>query len=124
MASRAATAFLNRVRKLCLALPETTEQAAWGEPTFRVRNKIFVMVADNHHNDGRLAIWCKSEPIGRDVLIGADPERFFVPPYVGPKGWLGVRLDVSVDWRLVADIIDDSYRMIAPKRLAALLESR
>jgi hypothetical protein len=124
MARRAATAVLNRVRKLCLALPETTEQEAWGEPTFRVRNKIFVMVADNHHDDGRLAIWCKSEPIGRDVLIGADPERFFVPPYVGPRGWVGVRLEGEVDWGMVATIIENAYRMIAPKRLAALLESR
>ena len=112
---------LSRLRKVCLALPEATEKVAWGEPTFRVRDKIFAMFTDNHHGDGRVALWCKAPPGVQEVLVGADPRRFYVPPYVGHKGWVGVRLDVKVDWDEVSDLVKDSYLMTAPKRLAALL---
>jgi predicted DNA-binding protein (MmcQ/YjbR family) len=112
---------LSRLRKVCLALPEATEKVAWGEPTFRVRDKIFAMFTDNHHGDGRVALWCKAPPGVQEVVVGADPRRFYVPPYVGHKGWIGVRLDVTVDWDEVADLVKDSYLMTAPKRLAALL---
>jgi predicted DNA-binding protein (MmcQ/YjbR family) len=113
---------LRQLRKVCLALPEATEKVAWGEPTFRVRDKIFAMFTDNHHGDGRVSLWCKAPPGVQEVLVGADPRRFYVPPYVGHKGWVGVRLDVKVDWDEVADMVKDSYVMTAPKRLAALLD--
>lgn len=112
---------LDRVRSICLALPETAEKIAWGEATFRVRGKMFVMLADNHHNDGITGIWCAAEPGAQDILVPADPERFFVPPYMGPRGWIGVRLDIADNWPLVTSIIHDAYRTIAPKQLAALV---
>ena len=112
---------LDRVRKICLALPETAEKEAWGRPTFRVGKKLFVMFADNHHDDGRVAIWSAAAPGGQEVLVGADAERFFVPPYMGVRGWIGVRLDISPDWKSVEAIVEDAYRFTAPKRLASLL---
>jgi len=82
---------LARLRKLCLALPEAHEVEAWGEPTFRVRNKLFAMYADaeNHHGAGRPAVWCKAGPGNQALMVKSDPDRFFVPPYVGPSGWIG-----------------------------------
>ena len=86
-------AALEGVRSVCLALPDTTEKIAWGAPTFRVRERLFVMFVDNHHGDGRLAIWVNAAPGAQDAFVANDPERYFIPPYVGPSGWLGVRLD-------------------------------
>jgi hypothetical protein len=113
---------LDRVRQLCLALPETTERLSHGAPTFFVRDKkTFVTFVDNHHGDGRLAIWCHA-PLGvQEMLVEQDPERFFVPPYVGHRGWVGVRLERNADWDEVADLIEDAYRMVAPKQLVAQL---
>jgi predicted DNA-binding protein (MmcQ/YjbR family) len=111
---------LDRLRSICLALPEATEVNFGGHensPTFRVRNKIFAMYQDDHHGDGRVAVWCKAAPDGQQILVGADPERFFVPPYVGPKGWIGIRLDRAVDWSQLSGLIEESYRLTAPKRL-------
>ncbi len=114
---------LARLRRICLDLPESSEKQAWETPTFRVRDKMFAMYVEDHHGDGRVAMWCKA-PLGmQEMLVDADPERFFVPPYVGTKGWLGVRLDVAVDWDEVADIVLDAYRLTAPKRLCAALEA-
>lgn len=115
---------LDRLRTICLALPEAAEAVGHSRPVFQVRGKTFVMFMDNHHSDGRVAIWCKAPPGGQEVLAGGDPARFFVPPYVGHRGWVGVRLEGPVDWHLVADLIADSYRMTAPKRLLAELEGR
>ena len=114
---------LTRLRKICLALPEAHEVIAWGEPTFRVKNKLFAMYADagNHHGGGRPAVWCKAGPGNQELMVRADPDRFFVPPYVGPSGWVGVFLDDKVDWEEVADLMRDSWRMTAPKRLQSLL---
>ena len=114
---------LTRLRKLCLALPEAHEVEAWGEPTFRVRNKIFAMYADanNHHGDGRRGVWCKAAPINQRLMVEAAPDRFFVPPYVGPSGWVGVYLDEKIDWKELDELLRDSYRMIAPKKLLAKL---
>jgi predicted DNA-binding protein (MmcQ/YjbR family) len=109
----------DRLRKICLALPEAEERETWGDPTFRVRDKIFAM---EKGGDGRISIWCKAPPGSQMVLVGADPERFFVPPYVGHKGWVGVRLDNDPDWEEVAEIVRRSYRLTAPKKLAALAE--
>jgi predicted DNA-binding protein (MmcQ/YjbR family) len=115
---------LTRLRKLCLNLPEAHEVEAWGEPTFRVRNKLFAMHADanNHHGGGRPAVWIKAEPGNQDLMVRTAPERFFVPPYVGPSGWIGVWLDRGVDWEEVADLLRDAYRLTAPKRLLTKLE--
>jgi predicted DNA-binding protein (MmcQ/YjbR family) len=115
---------LVRLRKLCLALPEAHEVEAWGEPTFRVRDKLFAMFAhaNNHHGGGRPAVWCKAGPGNQELMVQAEPQRFFVPPYVGPSGWIGVWLDRQVDWPELAGLVQDSYRLVAPKRLIATLE--
>ena len=112
---------LPRVRKLCLSLPEAHEVEAWGEPTFRVKNKLFAMYAkaDNHHGEGRNAIWCKASRVNQRLMIDAAPDRFFSPPYVGPSGWVGVYLDREVDWNEIMDLLWDAWRMTAPKKLAA-----
>lgn len=110
---------LDRVRKICLALPHAHEVIAWGEPTFRVRNRLFAMYASgqNHHGAGRNAIWCKATHIDQELLIKSDPDRFFSPPYVGPSGWVGIYLDGSLDWDAVAAQLGDAHRLIAPKKL-------
>jgi hypothetical protein len=113
---------LARVRRICLSLPEAFEKVAWGAPTFRVRDRQFAILLDNHHGDGRLALWCKAPPGAQEALVGADPERFFVPPYVGPQGWLGIRLDKGLDWGVIAGLVRDGYIEVAPKRLRAALE--
>jgi len=117
---------LPKLRKLCLALPDAHEVEAWGEPTFRVRNKLFAMFAsaDNHHGGGRHAVWCKAAPGNQELMIRSAPARFFKPPYVGPSGWVGIWLDGKVDWEEVADLVRDSYLLVAPKRLVADLRER
>ena len=111
---------LPRLREICLALPEVTERLSHGEPTWFIREKkTFVTYADHHHDD-RLGFWCAAPPGDQASLTGARPESFFVPPYVGHKGWIGVRLDGGPDWDEVAALVRRSYRLIAPKRLAAL----
>lgn len=114
---------LPRLRKLCLALPQAHEVEAWGEPTFRVKNKLFAMFASasNHHGGGRHAVWCKAAPGNQELMVGAAPTRFFVPPYVGPSGWIGVWLDRNTDWKELKDLLHDSYRLVAPKKLVAQL---
>lgn len=116
---------IDRLRRICLALPEAHEVNAWGEPTFRVRNKLFAMYASakNHHGAGKNAVWCKATHVDQDMLIRADPTRFFSPPYVGPSGWVGIYLDGTVDWEAIADQMRDAYRLIAPKRVLARLDS-
>jgi len=115
---------LGRLRKLCLALPEATERLSHGEPTWFVRDKkVFVMYADHHHDD-RVAFWCAAPAGAQEMLVAAYPERFFVPPYVGHRGWLGVWLDVPVDWDEIADLVSEAYRTVAPRRLVAELEAR
>lgn len=116
-------AILQRLRGLCLAFPEATEKQAWGTPTFRVRDKLFAMWDDHHHGVEHLAVWCKAPGGVQEILVGAAPQRFFVPPYVGHKGWIGVRLDVDVDWDEVRDLLQDSYLMTAPKKTAAQLQA-
>lgn len=110
-----------RLRAICLALPDAVEKETWGDPTYRVRDRIFAM---ERHGDGRLSFWCKAPPGSQQILVGADPGRFFVPPYVGPKGWIGMRLDNAPDWAEVEVVVRRSYRLIAPKKLAALVEVR
>ena len=116
-----ATPPLDRLRALCLALPEVTERPSHGEPTWFVRDKkTFVMFADHHHDD-RLAFWCAAPEGAQESLVAAYPERFFRPPYVGVRGWLGVYLDVPVHWDEIDVLVRDAYRVVAPKQLAALL---
>ena len=109
---------LERLRRVCLALPETSERLSHGAPTFFVRGKrAFVMVLDNHHGDGRFAIWCAAGEGMQQMLVEAEPERFFVPPYVGHRGWLGVRLDRGLDRDELAGIAEDAYADVAPEKL-------
>jgi hypothetical protein len=109
---------LERLRELCLGLPETSERLSHGAPTFFVRQKrAFVMVMTDHHGDGRFALWCAAPEGMQKMLVEADSERFFVPPYVGHRGWLGVRLDRGLHWDEVAGIAEDAYAEVAPKKL-------
>jgi len=109
---------LDRLRAVCLALPEVTERLSHGAPTFFVRGKRpFLMVLTNHHGDGRFAIWCAAEDGTQSMLVDADPERFFIPPYVGHRGWIGFRLDRALDWDELAGIVEDAYAAIAPPKL-------
>jgi hypothetical protein len=118
-------AALDRIREICFDLPEVTERPSHGSPTFFVRDKkTFVMFHDDHHGDGRLAIWCAAPPGVQAIEVEAEPERFFVPPYVGFRGWIGVRLDVDPDWDEVAAICEDAFRCAAPKALVARLDAR
>ena len=113
---------LEPLRAICLALPEATERLSHGEPTWFVRGKkAFVMYTDHHHDD-RVAFWSAAPPGAQEEMVGAEPERFFRPQYVGHRGWLGVYLDVPVDWDEVAEIVREAYRVVAPKSLAARLD--
>jgi hypothetical protein len=116
------TQVLPRVRKICLSLPEAYEKIAWGAPTFRVKDRQFAMYLDNHHGDGRLALWCKAAPGAQETLVEADPGHFFVPPYVGPAGWIGIHLDKGLDWDVIAGLVREGYLEVAPKRLRGVKE--
>ncbi|SDR13790.1 Predicted DNA-binding protein, MmcQ/YjbR family [Rhizobiales bacterium GAS191] len=107
-----------RLRAICLALPEATEAPMRRGPSFRVGDKIF---ATDRRVDDRPSVWCKAPEGSQAILSGADPERFFVPPYFGTKGWVGMWLDRGCDWDEVGSLIRRSYRLVAPKRLAALV---
>jgi hypothetical protein len=109
---------LERLRTICLALPETSERLSHGAPTFFVREKRpFLMVLTDHHGDGRFAIWCAAPAGVQGLLVENDPEKFFVPPYVGHRGWLGVRLDATIDWDELTGIAEDAFAEIAPPKL-------
>jgi hypothetical protein len=112
------------VRDRCLALPEVTERLSHGSPTFFIRDKkTFVMCHDDHHGDGRVALWVAAPPGAQAAAVDEEPDRFFVPPYVGHRGWLGVRLDRDPDWDEVGQIVIDAYRQVAPKTLVDRLSS-
>ncbi len=115
---------IDRVRLICLGLPEATEKVAWGEPTFRVRNKLFAMYADrsNHHGAGRDCLWCKAPAGAQAALVDAAPDRFYVPPYVGKDGWIGIYLDTVDDFELEVHV-RQAYREAAPPKLAAAIEA-
>ena len=117
-----ASTALQELRALSLALPEATERLSHGVPWWFAGNaRAFASFADNLHGDGRLALWCNAPPGAQQALIASDAERFFVPPYVGGRGWLGVRRDRSPDWNAVAALIEAAYRCSAPRRLLAQL---
>ena len=109
---------LEQIRKVCLGLPATTERLSHGAPTFFVRGKrSFAMVLTNHHGDGRLAVWCAAAEGVQQLLVEADPDRFFRPPYVGHRGWLGLRLDRPFEGDELAGILEDAYAEVAPAKL-------
>lgn len=115
---------LEKLRQLCLALPETTERLSHGALTWFIRDKkTFVMYVGEHHG-ARLSFWCAAPDGAQETLVGEHPDRFFVPPYVGYRGWLGVFLDGPVDWDQVADLVTEAYRTVAPKKLVAQLDAR
>ena len=110
-----------RLRKICLSFPEAREVQAWGEPTFRVKT-IFAMYAsvDTHHGAGRASVWVKALPTNQELLMAADPDRFFSPPYVGPSGWIGVYLDSrETDWDELRELLWDAWCMSSPAKLVA-----
>jgi hypothetical protein len=118
-------AVLERLREVCLALPEVSERLSHGAPTFFVRGKrAFVMVMTDHHGDGRFALWCAAPDGMQKMLVEADSERFFIPPYVGHRGWLGVRLDRGLHWDELTGIAEDAYAEVAPKRLVEAARAR
>ena len=113
------------LRERCLALPEVTERLSHGEPAWFVRDKKLFVMAAQHHHDDRVGFWCAAPPGETAALVGSAPERFFVPPYVGHRGWLGVYLDVpNVDWTEIGEIVTDAYRCVAPKKLIAQLDEK
>jgi hypothetical protein len=115
---------LREVRSICLALPEVSERLSHGAPSWFVRGKrTLAMFLDDHHGDGILGLWCPAFPGVQEELVETEPDRFYRPPYVGPSGWIGVRLDRAVDWAEVAAILTDSYRKVAPKTLVKQLEA-
>lgn len=115
---------LAHVRAACLALPEVVERLSHGSPTWFVRGKTtFVTFVDDHHGDGRLGIWFAAPAGAQEELVAGEPARFFRPPYVGHRGWVGLRLDIDPDWDELAGVCAEAYRTVAPKRLAALLDT-
>ena len=106
---------VDRIREICLALPNVTEKMSHGEACWFIAGKrSFASFADHHHDD-RIAVWCAAPPGVQEGLVSANPDRFFRPPYVGVKGWLGIYLDVPVDWQEVAEILETSYETVAAK---------
>jgi predicted DNA-binding protein (MmcQ/YjbR family) len=111
------------VRQLCLAFPEAEELISHGMPNYRVRGKkIFATFALNHHGDGRIALWLNTSAEMQDAYVHAEPKYFFVPPYVGPSGWLGVRLDTGLAWKRIAPIVQVAYERVAPAKLVGQLK--
>ncbi len=114
----------DRLRAICATLPEVTERLSHGAVTFFVRVKrTLCYLTDDHHGDGRLALMCAAPAGVQEEMIAADPERFFRPAYVGHRGWIGLRLDVSPDWVEVAGVVEDAYRCVAPVTLVRELDA-
>ncbi len=113
-----------KLQAICLALPEVTERPSHGAPTWFVREKssFVTLWANGHHQNQFPHLWCAAPPGAQQELARADPDRFFRPPYVGRRGWLGVRLDVDVDWDEIAELCEDAYREVAPKRLVNIMD--
>jgi hypothetical protein len=107
------------VREVCLWLPESAEHSSHGWPNFRVRGKTFATYVVNHHGDGRTALWLNAPAGAQELYVGAEPRHFFVPPYVGPRGWLGVNLDSGLSWTRIAALVREAYEKAAPGKLAA-----
>jgi hypothetical protein len=113
---------LSKLREIIFKLPETSEKLSHGAPTWWGGKKTFATFHMNHHGDDRVALWCKLPRGAQETLVDAQPELFFVPPYVGPSGWVGINLDAKVDWGMIAALLEDGYRTVAPKRALKLLD--
>lgn len=111
---------LRRLRRMCLAMPGATERLSHGEPTFFARKKVFAMFDNNHHNDGHIAVWIPAEPGAQESLIATSPRKFFKPPYVGVRGWIGIELD-RIDDDELASYLHQAWRLVAPKTLSRTL---
>jgi len=107
---------LERIRKICMALPDTYEKVSHGAPAFFIPSGQYLAFADNHHGDGRLAAWVAQPPGAQEALIAADPKHFFRPPYVGPSGWVGINLNTGLDWGAVAAVIAEGHGFVMAKR--------
>ncbi len=113
---------LEAIAEVCLGLPDTEEILSHGAPNFRVtKGKLFASLAVNHHGDGRIALWLASSAARQDQLVRSEPRHFFVPPYLGPRGWIGLRLDQGISWKRVAALVQDAYSTVAPARLTVRL---
>lgn len=122
--SAASERVIERARRICLALPEANEKVSHGEPTwFAGAGKVFAMVDDHHHGAPHLSLWLPAPPGAQQALVASDPARYFRPPYVGHRGWVGVVLDDGPDWRVVAALVEDAYRNVATRRLIARLDA-
>ena len=116
---------VKRLRAICMGFPGATERLSHGEPTWFVRDKkVFVTFDDHHHGADHVAMVCPAPPGVQLTVVEEEPHRFFVPAYVGHRGWIGVRLDVDVDWDEIGGIVDDAYRLVAPKTLIKELDTR
>jgi hypothetical protein len=114
-----------KLRAICLSLPEAVEKTSHGAPTwFAGKGKVFAMLDDHHHGAPHLSVWLPAGLGAQEGLIASDPERYFRPPYVGPSGWVGVVLDTKPDWAVVAWLVEQAFRLVAHKRLVALLPAR
>lgn len=118
----ARSALTERVRRICTALPEVTERLSHGAPAFFVGKQFLMLWADGHHEHRFPHLWCAAPPGAQEDLVRAHPDRLFVPPYVGGRGWIGVRLDGGVDWGMVEMLAEEAYRVVAPRRLSARLD--
>lgn len=120
---RSSEASIERVRKVALALAGTTEKLSHGEPSF-FRGRMFITVDNNHHGSGHLAISCRAEPGVQQAFVDASPDHFFVPPYVGTQGWIGVRLDSGLEWPVIARFVEQAWQEAGPKRRSARRRGR
>ena len=109
-----------KLREVCLKMPEVFEKEAWGECTFRVAGgSMFAMTDNNHHGSGHLAVWVKAPEMVQEILVNSDPKRFFIPPYMGKKGWVGMRIDGKIKWDQAAAILKDGYLLSMPAKSKA-----
>jgi hypothetical protein len=123
--ARGTDARLERVSKICGTLPKSLREILGKHASFTVGGKTYAYYLNDHHGDGIIGIACKVMPGDNEALVAAQPAKFYMPAYVGPKGWVGLRLDIAgVDWGEVAELVTGSYRLIAPKRLVAMLKAR
>jgi len=112
---RASEKTIERVRKICLALPDTTEKLSHGEPTWFAGGRVFAGLSNNHHNDGNVAAVCNAPEGAQKALIEAEPEHIYYPPYVGGGGWIGVRLDTGLDWKMIAALIEQAHAVTSAR---------
>jgi hypothetical protein len=108
---------LDKLRAICMALPQVQERPSHGEPAWFVQGKKLFLMFANHHHDDRLAFWCAAPPGAQEALVSSEPTKFFRPPYVGVRGWVGVYLDVPMDWGEIEDIVGEAFKCVAPQRL-------